>query len=299
MKKNCFVIAESKSAALELAAGAASFAENVTMICLGAPVSAAGVSAVYAVADASASVASYTGAIAALVKEAAPEVVLVEQNRNGRLVAGVVAAVLGTGVQTDIFEIADTDAGIVTKRLSNGGLAVLTEEGKANAVVCIGAGIFAAAEEAAAADVKTIEAACAGITLVEKKEKVVQRTNLAAARRVVGVGRGVKDEATLAVMEGFAQAIGAEIGCTRPLAEEEHLLPTARYIGVSGVTIRPELYVAIGLSGQVQHTAGVDQSDFIFAINKDENAPIFKNCDLGIVGDLNTVVPKLMEALGK
>lgn len=295
--KNCYVIAESKSAALELCAGAATLAENVTLVCLGAAVSAEGVSKVYAPADASVSVAAAAGAVAEIVKAAAPEAVLVEQCRNGRLVAGVVAAMLNTGVQTDIYELTAGDNGITTKRLSNGGLAVLTECSQGTAVVCVGSGMFAPAAEAAPAAVETYAAACAGITTVERKEKVVTRTNLAAARRVVSVGRGVKDADTLALMESFAGMIDAEIGCTRPLAEEEHLLPTARYIGVSGVTVRPEVYVAVGLSGQVQHMAGADQSGFILAINKDEHAPIFQGCDLGIVGDLNSVVPKLIEEL--
>ena len=116
--------------------------------------------------------------------------------------------------------------------------------------------------------------------------------------------RAVRDSAEHAggrevymIYEPMAAALGAEMGCTRPVAEEDHLLPTSRYIGVSGVTVRPEVYFAVGLSGQVQHTAGCSQSGLIFAVNNDENAPIFKECDFGVIGDLNNVIPKLIDAL--
>lgn len=293
---SCFVIAENKASMLELVAGAATYAENINIICLGEACSAKGVSAVYVLPEAC-SVAAYSAAIAELIKSAAPELVMLEQCRNGRLIAGIVAAALNAGVQTDPFELSESDGGLVTKRLCNGGFSVLAERSGHSAVLCIGSGFFDAAEEQAPVEPKTIDACSAGISLIEKKEKNVQRTNLSSARRIVGVGRGIKDAETLALIESFAQSIEAEIGCTRPVAEEDRLLPTSRYIGVSGVTVRPELYIAVGLSGQVQHTSGINQSGFILAINKDENAPIFKNCDLGIVGDLNTIIPKLSQAL--
>lgn len=295
--RNCFVIAQSRSAALELAAGASKFAGAVTLICLGAPVSAAGVDKVYAVGDGALSAAAYSGAVTALIREQQPELVLAEQCRDGRLMAGMAAAALGVGVQTDPSEVLAGENGILTKKLSYGGLAELTEEGGSRAVVCVGAGIFEPAEEREADAVEKLAPAASGITTVEKKEKQVQHTNLASARRVVGVGRGIKNAETLAVAEKFAEALGAELGCTRPVAEEDHLLPTSRYIGVSGVTVRPEVYVALGISGQIQHTAGCSQSGLIFAVNKDENAPIFKECDFGVIGDLNNVVPRLMDAL--
>lgn len=99
--------------------------------------------------------------------------------------------------------------------------------------------------------------------------------------------------------EQLAAAIGAEVGCTRPIAEEEKWMDKARYIGVSGVMAKPELYIGIGISGQVQHMVGVSSARTIIAINSDKNAMIFNQCDYGIVGDLKTVLPALTAKLSK
>ena len=294
--KSCFVIAAGKTAVQELVGGAVQYAESVSLIALGEPVSAVGVDKVYCLADASVSAVQYAKAIAALVKEQQPELVLVEQSRNGRLLAGIVAAALGTSAQTDIAELS-FDGAFVTKRAGYGGLAEKVEKAAAAAVLCVSAGMFEAAEEAPCADPVAISADDCGIVFVEKKEKVQQRTNLGSARRVVCVGRGIANEENLAAAEALANAIGAELGCTRPVAEEDHLLPTNRYIGVSGVAIKPDLYIAIGLSGQIQHTSGVSAAR-VLAVNKDEHAPIFSECDFGVVGDLKDILPKLNERLG-
>ena len=98
-------------------------------------------------------------------------------------------------------------------------------------------------------------------------------------------------------MEALAQKMGAELACSRPIAEGEKWMPKNRYPGVSGVVVKPEVYVACGISGQVQHMVGVNEARVIIAVNKDKNAPIFKHCDYGIVGDLNKVVPALTQLL--
>ncbi|HBR09149.1 MAG TPA: electron transfer flavoprotein subunit alpha, partial [Clostridiales bacterium] len=125
------------------------------------------------------------------------------------------------------------------------------------------------------------------------------KVNLPAAKRVIGVGRGFSNEEDLELARDLAKAIGAEIGCTRPIAEESKWMPRETYIGVSGVMLKPELYFAIGLSGQVQHTVGINQSGTIIAINKDKEAPIFRYADYGIVGDLRKILPQLSGLLKK
>jgi electron transfer flavoprotein alpha subunit len=95
----------------------------------------------------------------------------------------------------------------------------------------------------------------------------------------------------------LAQALGGEVGCSRPIAEELQWLPEEVYIGISGKKVKPALYLGIGVSGQVQHITGIRDSKVIFAINKDENAPIFEAADYGIVGDLYSVVPMLIDEL--
>jgi electron transfer flavoprotein alpha subunit len=91
-------------------------------------------------------------------------------------------------------------------------------------------------------------------------------------------------------------ALGAELGCSRPIAETEKWMERERYIGVSGVMLKPEIYLALGISGQIQHMVGALGSQTILAVNKDKNAPIFQYVDYGIVGDLNKVVPALINA---
>lgn len=120
--------------------------------------------------------------------------------------------------------------------------------------------------------------------------------DLGTARRVVGVGRGVRTASDLALVAELADALGAELACTRPVAAEG-LLPHHRYVGTSGRRITPELYVAVGISGQPQHLVGVRGSGTIVAINSDPSAPILAECDHAIVGDLRDVVPTLVRAL--
>jgi electron transfer flavoprotein alpha subunit len=101
----------------------------------------------------------------------------------------------------------------------------------------------------------------------------------------------------MAMINELAQLLGAEIGCTRPLAEGLDWLPRERYIGVSGAFLKADLYVGVGVSGQIQHMVGVTDSRVIVAVNKDDHAPVFEFADYGIVGDLYQVVPALIAAL--
>src|SRR5665647_2436175 len=133
------------------------------------------------------------------------------------------------------------------------------------------------------------------LTGLRPKEKAP--VNLRAARTVVAVGRGLKAKDDLALITDLADAIGGELACSRPLAEGVHWIAKDRNIGISGQQIAPELYVAIGISGQLQHMVGVRDADVIVAVNSDKDALIFKQCDYGIVGDLYTVVPALTAAL--
>ena len=156
-----------------------------------------------------------------------------------------------------------------------------------------------AAEGAAEALVTQLPASAeaSGITLVERKPRQVESVNLAAARRVVSVGRGLEKQEDLALIEELARALEAEVGCTRPIAEGVNWMARERYIGVSGAMLKPDLFVAVGVSGQVQHMVGATGAKTIVAINKDKNAPVFKQADYGIVGDLYEVVPQLVESL--
>ena len=123
-------------------------------------------------------------------------------------------------------------------------------------------------------------------------------SDLGSASRIVSAGRGFKAEADLDLARELAGALGAELACTRPLAEGLDWLPRDRYVGVSGQQVTPDLYVAVGVSGQLQHMSGVSGARTIVAINSDADAPVFAYADYGIVGDLYQVVPALTAALG-
>ncbi len=135
--------------------------------------------------------------------------------------------------------------------------------------------------------------------MTERKVKEKEAKDISEARVVVCVGRGMEKKEDLALARQFAEVVGGSIGCTRPIAEELHWLPEELCIGLSGVQVKPDLYFGIGVSGQVQHVTGIRNAKVIAAINKDENAPIFKAADFGIVGDLYDVMPKLIAELKK
>ncbi len=129
-------------------------------------------------------------------------------------------------------------------------------------------------------------------------QEAKQAVDLTQAERIVAVGRGIKSEENLGIVEKLAKAIGAQVAASRPICDSGWL-PMERQIGSSGQTVAPKLYVALGISGAIQHLVGMKGSRTIVAINKDADAPIFEVADYGIVGDLFDVVPALVAELEK
>ena len=123
-------------------------------------------------------------------------------------------------------------------------------------------------------------------------------TPIAQAERVVSAGKGIGSQENMKLIEDLAQAAGAAIGSSRPVAETLKYVPLNRYVGMSGQKFKGNLYIACGISGAIQHLKGIKDASAIVAINKNGNAPIFKNCDYGIVGDVAEILPLLTEALG-
>ncbi len=123
-------------------------------------------------------------------------------------------------------------------------------------------------------------------------------TPIAQAERVVSAGQGIGSKENMKLIEDLAKAAGAAVGSSRPVAETHKYVPLNRYVGMSGQKFKGNLYIACGISGAVQHLKGIKDASTIVAINKSPNAPIFKNCDYGIVGDVNEILPLLAQALG-
>ena len=249
----------------------------------------------------------YTVALKQVIAQAKPELVLLPHTYQVRDFAPKLAASLGSGMIGDC----------VGHRHENGKLIFvrLMFQGKTAAdVVFEGAAPWFATFQAGAfrADLVTKGAANAPVTDVSielKPEQIrtkpldlfreaKQAVDLTQAPILVAVGRGIKAPENIALAEKLAKAIGGELAASRPICDEGWL-PMDRQIGSSGQTVAPKLYVALGISGAIQHVVGMKGSRTIVAVNKDPNAPIFEISDYGIVGDLFEIVPALTEALEK
>lgn len=287
-----FVIAETEKGARDLCAGARTFGGEVALVALGADKVRTGIAdVVYSInipADVMVEDASVT--VTALVKEKAPQVVLVEPTRRMKVVAGKLAAALDTSVVTDVVAF----DGDVAKSLYFGGIAARDQKclGEVAIYTCTTAPF--GETEVTGTDVVELVAfapAESGLVLRCREELPASDVNLGAAKRIVAAGRGFAAEEDLQMARDFAAAIGGELGCTRPLTEAENWMPREAYIGISGLMLNPEVYVGVGVSGQMQHMVGVNGAKLAFAINKDKNAPIFNQVDYGLIGDLNAVLP--------
>lgn len=299
--KMILVVSGSDKTLEELSAGARTLGERVTAAYIGGSVVAMSADEGYFFDIKGTSFVFAVPGVVKLAKELRPQLIMTEASADGRLLAGMLAAELGTSAIADCADIAVDDGKVTGRRMVYGGKAIKTETaGGETAVVCVNPGVYQADAAPCNTQARRIDAGgsdCFGF--ISRKEKQVQQVNLAAAKKIVGVGRGIKDEGELAQVKAFADGIGAELGCTRPVAEESRFLPRERYIGVSGCMTKPELYIAVGLSGQIQHTVGVSAAKTIIAINKDKSAPIFGQCDLGIVGDALEVLKGIEERLDK
>ena len=291
-----FVFANEAGSVAELTSGAKASGASVALVTSGKTYGCA--DEVFAYPE-EVSLVSVLCAVSELIVSQKPQLLLCESGSDGRLLAGYTAAKLGVSPLCDVMSLSCTADAVETTRLVYGGSAVKTEQCAFPAVAIVCAGTFEASDAAAEPQVTQIN--CSGSCSVELAgtSAVESSTvNLAAAKRVVGVGRGLASADNIPAAEKLAAALGAEIGCTRPVAEEEHWYSKDRYIGVSGVMIKPNFYLAIGISGQIQHMVGVNQTNVICAINKDENAPIIKQADYTLIGDVNAVLPAIIEKLG-
>ena len=247
-------------------------------------------------------VEAFASAVADAV-EASPGTVLGASRPGDRVLLGAVAARLQAAVLTEASSVsADGDALVVTRTIF-GGIAVETVVVAGPVALVLDGGPVPTADAAdgaaagSAAPVTEVAATPLGMTVVETNASAFDEVDLGAADRVVGIGRGLKAQGDLAMIEALAGASKAEVGCSRPVAEGLNWLGKDRYIGVSGQHIAPDLYFAIGISGQLQHMVGVRGATTIVAINSDQNALVFEDADYCLVGDLYQIVPALTAAL--
>lgn len=240
-------------------------------------------------------------AIYALVSCAGATVLLVGGTLRGKHVAAYVAAKLNSGMSTDAKSLKIEGGKLLSTRLLYAGLALCEEELTLPAVITIPPRTFLPPKAAAKAGaIETVNAEADGrVAISDVTRASSSGVDISAATKLVSVGRGFRKKEDLKLAEDMASAFKAELACSRPVSEEEHWLPIDHYVGISGHTVKPELYVAVGISGQVQHVVGARESKVIVAVNNDENAPIFEAADYGIVGDLYEVLPLLAAAVRK
>ncbi len=220
----------------------------------------------------------------------APAVVLGSMGPSERVLLGAVAAKLQAPTLTGTLSIGLDGTDLLVRRSVFGGIAEDTVAVGGPVVVVLDGGSVPAGT-GSAASVEEVAAVPLPIRLVETRPSEYVEVNLGAAARVVGIGRGLKTKDDLALIDGLAGAADAEIACSRPLAEGLDWLGRDRYIGCSGWNLSPEVYFAVGISGQLQHMVGVRGAKTIVAINSDPNAPVFAEADYGLVGDLYQLVP--------
>lgn len=228
--------------------------------------------------------------------------VLLPNTRRGKLLAARLGHRLDAVVSNDAQSVKVEGDALVTKHMVYGGLAFGNETLKtAYCVVTVGVGAFEPAQENASATgtAQAVAWIAPAQTIVRDsvQPREVNAVDLDKARFVVSVGRGIGSKENIAIAQALAKVIGAEIACSRPVAENEKWMEHERYVGISNLMLKPELYLAAGISGQIQHMVGANGAQTIVAINKDKNAPIFQFADYGIVGDLMKILPALTRQL--
>jgi len=246
---------------------------------------------------------SYVPVLAETARHGDPDVFFIAATARGKEMAARVAARLGTGLCSGCtgFEFDQEKKLLRMERMVFGGAAV-------QSVICT------TRPQMATIPLRTFEPATiqdgrrgtitelpstpsSAVKVIKRSPKAKEAVNITEARIVVCVGRGMNKKEDVDLARQLAHVVGGEVGCTRPIAEELHWLPDEVYLGISGKKVKPDLYIGLGVSGQIQHVTGIRESKVILAVNRDENAPIFEAADYGIVGDLYQIVPKLIEEL--
>lgn len=235
-------------------------------------------------------------AVAQVVEASGTDLVVAPEGSAERALVGAVAAKFDAPVLFGAREI-----GMGTARLARFGAITLEDVTFSGVAVAIMAGGSDSADSSVSPESPAAETATTATTAQITSENIsaTPSVDIARAPRVVAAGRGFEAKEDLALAQDLATALGAELGVSRPLAEGYGWMPRESYIGISGQIVAPELYVAVGISGQIHHTAGVTDSQTIVAINNDELATMFDFADYGIVGDLYEVLPELTAALSE
>jgi len=259
-----------------------------------------GATAVYAAAGDNRLAGPLTAALAAAADRAEPAAVLVAATPLGKDAGARLAARRGWGMLADIVDL-DADL-VATQNVFGGATTVRSRVRAGTPVLAVKPNSFPVAEAAAEPEVTRLDLGTEAADPVRVTDHVVQeqggRPDVAEAEIVVSGGRGLQDSSNFALVEALADSLGAAVGASRA-AVDAGWYPHQHQVGQTGKTVSPQLYVAVGISGAIQHRAGMQTSKTIVAVNKDADAPIFAISDFGVVGDLFKVIPRLTEEVAK
>lgn len=237
-------------------------------------------------------------ALVQVAKENDAKVVIMSHSAKGKTLLGRVAVSLEAGSVSGVNSLPDLSSGFhITKSVFSGKAQATFSIDSDIKVISLMGNSVPLQEQVGAGEIKSIS-----LDLPEATTEIIERntvkgkTPLPEAELVVSAGRGMKGPENWGIIEELAETLGATTACSRPVADADWR-PHHEHVGQTGVAIRPNLYVAIGISGAIQHLAGVNNSKVIVVINKDPEAPFFKAANYGVVGDLFDVVPRLTKAI--
>ncbi|SFC09758.1 electron transfer flavoprotein alpha subunit [Parapedobacter composti] len=244
---------------------------------------------------------AYASVIAAAADKLSADVVVISNSFSGKGLAPRVAAKLNAGLADGAVELPQVDGGKLTvkKTAFSGKAFAITELTSAKKVITLNPNAFELRETGGSAQVEAFQPTVAQgdlATVIEDIVRTTDKVTLPDAEIVVSAGRGLKGPENWHIVEELAEALGAALACSKPVSDAGWR-PHSEHVGQTGIAVSPNLYIAIGISGAIQHLAGVSSSKTIVVINKDPEAPFFKVADYGIVGDAFEVVPKLTAAI--
>ncbi|PJI09382.1 MULTISPECIES: electron transfer flavoprotein subunit alpha/FixB family protein [Clostridium] len=243
-----------------------------------------------------------TEVLSQTIKEQNPDIVLLANTALSRDIAPRVAGRMDLGCVSDVVGMSKTDDKVIYTRPAYSGTILEHIEVEGTSIVTVRNGSFSKPEAASKASVteKKVEISASAVKakIVDTVKEISEAVNLEEAQVIVSGGRGMGSAENFKLVEELAEVLGGVVGATRPPIEDGWI-SRAHQVGQSGKIVAPKLYIACGISGATQHTSGMSGSDYIVAINKDEEAPIFEIANVGIVGNVTEILPVMIKEMKK